>query len=1124
MDLSSPTVTRSQVTYEPFDPAPSSSSLSPARATVEPEQVNRVNLVLSPGTLDPNLDYMFRLMATNDAGSSSAEVTIKVDAPPILATLTATPTSGVALETEFELTVIGALDIFPDSPFLYQFGIIKYTGASMSSVQWVSGIQASPSFRTILPAGDEERGFEVSMLVRVFDRKGGYSDVQSVLTVRPNADLSEGFYSDRLTQLRVSLVSSKDWSNVVSTLVAYLTEINSNSSLSSSQNLKEQVLAIFLNLFDTYLTPNSQHYLLASSVFSLLTAEQGIPDLRLQGEIARRLEDIASWFRNVTAIRPSLFSVPIQPSGQPLSLRSSYPVPEREPLSSSQDVVTLLSPWFNIVRTGTSDLQIAERFVMATEVLTNVLCQQSSTGEAASFIDTSFVDVFAVSAPPYGLVNLGGHLVNFGSSVLDIYRSVACGREGVACSETCITGITFPSDLSLQQQGSEVTPVLRLSPDTHQKVSNEIEGSSPAEIQLFSSIVSISLSVPSGDSYLSVQDLNTFIDVLIPVPRPLPDNSSIPLCLYREVGGASGYGNYEWLLDNTTTPSLLRLNEIDYYVCSFTHLSEFAIGLLPPPVITDPPPTAPPTPPLTTPPRPTTPTTRPTTPPPVVTEPVSTPVGAIAAVLIIVIIIVVVVVVIIIILVVWRKKKRTLKIAPDESTEEEKPTAELIRAGPLTPAESKVLMDIIQCLEEGKRTRLGKMNILPSIRLRELRYEITDHFPSLKNKPFYFLTRQLCDIDPTTEQQQFVSIVYGEKPIFMREVLTDNLQTKKHFCVCGNAAQFECSNCSSQGYCSEECQHSHWAEKHQKECSRLSERRRRSDVLYNRQNTSAPYALSLSPISEGPPGAPMGVASSSVAATATTPTNWKGFMSQRKTSTSGPSPQPVLFPPRARALSVPAKDVTTLGSLAKRLSVPSQTPGAGGAAPPISTTQPRPTLGPLRRLSFPQGEEQQQRPSVSRLSSTLGPPGPLSPLSPTSQGPSEPRSYLQSPLQTTPTHTFFTPRPHPQVSGAAKIPAPPARHLSITSVGSADFAISPQPISPIALEPHLESDEDDYESSSSGSGSDSEGEGPRASSGSRPPSLAVRRRDSNRVSSSSSSSSSSSAASSGSSSGGEHEP
>ena len=1132
VDLSSPGVVQSQVTYDSSEPPPnlggSDFSVNPVMATVSSGVINRVNLILSPQILDPTLSYVFRLTAASIAGSSYAELVIEADATPISATLSPSPGSGVAMETEFRLAVSGALDSISDSPFLYQFGVImEETQGLPLDIQWLSGIQTSPFLLTVLPSGNKLQSFSLNVLARVFDRKGGYSDVTSAVTVLENPSVSNGFYSNRLEQLQTDLATSKDWSRVVSKLVAYLTEMNRNTS-SLSQDLKESSLEVFLDVFDNYLPPSQPNYLMAASVLAIITENQGILDTSSQVEVSGRLRTIAEWFKMETTIESSFLTVPTRDSGQPLFLQSGYPVPEKEPISP-QNAAALLLPWVNILEssTGTSSTEVARMFVEGTEVVSNILCQQSSTGEQPSLVSTPLVELYATISPPLGRFSLSGHLVDFGSSVSDIYQSHAC-PGGVACSESCVSTLTFSSDFSLETQNSEVSKqVLTLSADTRQKIVNEIEGSAPQEVELVSEVLSLSVSIPSQDTYLVVQDLESPIEILIPVPRPLPSIDSVPLCLYREVGGASGYGDYEWLLDDTTPPTTIQVDSVEYYVCLFDHLTEFAVGLLPPPVITDPPTTSPP---ATT----TTPTTMATTPmtvttPTIATESVGSPVGAIVAVIIVLILVGVGVGVVILIVCLWKKKKRNMKILPDESANEGKPEAELLQTGPLTPAESKIPMDIIQCLEEGKRTKLGKMNVLPSIRLRELRSEVAEHFPSLKNKPFYFLTRQLCDIDPTTEQQQFVSIVFGEKPIFIREVAADNLQTKRHFCVCGNAAQFECSNCSSQGYCSEECQHSHWMEKHRKECSRLSERRRRSDVLYNRQNqnTPAPFSSPLSPISEAPLRSPMGLPGAFPAASATSPTatspttttpaNWKSFMSQKRVAPP---------PPRARALSMPARNVTTLGSLAKQGSFtqePSQplSPLQG----PSSTTHP---LGPLKRLTLPasgigqqqlqlqqqQQQQQQQiqeRPSFSRMTTASGG---LTPLSPNHYIPSPQRPSLvqQSPLQPPSQQNTFFSRPQPR---GFPPPPNPARQLSITSVGSADFATSPRGTG-VRAEPLLEYDEEGYASTdtsshSSSSDSDVGGGGAMKQSGgssiSRPPSLAVRKKDSRMAESESSESS-----------------
>ena len=1095
--------------------------------------VNRVNLILSPNTLEPRLSYTFRLLATSSAGTSYAEITIKTESPPKSATLTSNPSSGVALETEFELEVSGALDSVQDSPFLYQFGIVTDSDVQsvevtipLESIQWISAIQSSPTFTSALPSGDERNNFTLVVCVRVFDRKGVYSDFLSRITVLQNT-LSSDFYSSRISHLQSELAATKEWSSVVSQLTAYLFEFSKQTSTSSVQVLKEQSLHLFLDIFDNYLPSSSAHYIMASSIFSLITSNQGITDPNLQRRLSERSLLIAEWFKNETTVTPSFTSIPTLASGQPLFLQSGYQVLEKELLSTAA-AAALLSPWINLVETNVMDAQVTEMFIRGTEMVSNVLCQQSSTGEKASFVSSSLVDVYVISSPPLGTFNVSKHLVNFGSSAMEVYQSQACQGRGVACSEACVVGISFQSDLIHSSQ------MLQLSNTAQQMIIHEIEGSDPLRGELISNVVSLSISIPSQDLYLAIQNLDDAIHILIPVSHPLPNNDSLLLCLYREVGGASGYGNYDWLLDYTSPPPIVEVESVQYYSCPFHHLSEFAIGILPPPVITDPPPTD------TSQPPPTTDTTIATTArvteestePPVSRESTGSPAGAIATVVVVVLLMGVVVGVVIFILCVWwKKKKRKMKILPDDSENKEEPVpVELLNAEPLTPAESKITMDIIQCLEEGKRTRLGKMKVLPSIRLRELRFEIIENFPNLKNKPFYFLTRQLCDIEPTTEQQQFVSIVFGNKPIFIREVTVDNMQTKKHFCVCGNAAQFECSNCSSQGYCCQECQTRHWVDRHQKECSRLSEKKRRSDVLYNRQNTSLPFTQSLSPISESPQRAPMGLPSPTSPVVAA-PGDWKRNV-----------PQQNLFPPRTRSISVPGRNVTTLASLAKQTSVqqlgqpPMQAPpkphlslGALKGVPlsgnyshlsrSSSVQRPYDTRPSLTRMSIvrnptslplvsPQSPvaTNDNRPSLTRMSTITRNPTSLplvSPQSPVATNiPSTGRLSVQSPLESTPQDPFFI-RP-PVRKTPIGLPAP-VRQLSIQSVGSADFAMSPQ--SPRS-DPILEVDEGGSRGSEDGSGSGEESVRLRTSSGSRPPSLAVKRKKSRAVESSSSSSSS----------------
>ena len=1085
---------------------PASSSLTVPSILPQTNTVNRINLVISPHTLNPDLQYTFRLTATNSEGSSSAEVTVQANSPPRFAILEASPLTGTALGTEFDLVVSGALDSVLEMPLLYQFGIIlresltgiRYaTGQGELFVQWLSSYQVSPAFRTVLPSGAAAYGYGVELMARVYDRNGGFADIFSNVTVFESSNVTTELFTEGITGVESSLNNDKDWGKALAQISTYSVEINKHSSVVQTSKLKEMALRSLIGIHDNYLPVSSIHFSLATSIFSSLTADLVSSNDNLKRNISQKLRQASLWYRNETSLLHSFRSIPLQTSNEPLQLQGGYLAPEREILSEA-DASALLFPWSQILNESNMDSQIQVDFLQAVESVGYTFCQQLSTGEKPSSVNLPTVNLHSVVAPPIGRFNASGHGIDLGSSVVDVYESQACVGTGIACSETCFVAATFPNAASNDPSSAES---MQLVQQSFEKVISEIEGSDPTKLKLVSSVVSVSLSIPSEQSYLTVQNLSRPIDILIPVASNTSQNESVLLCLFRKSGGEFGFENMEWEIDDTSSPALVKDGSEDFYLCRFNHLTDFAVGLLPPPVITDPPTTV----------AVTTPTSAPTTAVPLTdgptTEEDSTPlpiadppVGIIVGAIIIVMLLVAVIIVILLIfLMLWKqKKKKMMKVAPEESSNVEKEPVELVQAGPLTPAESKVLMDIIQCMEEGKRTRLGKLNVLPSIRLRELRHEIMEHFSSLKNKPFYFLTRQLSDIEPTTEQQQFVSIVYGDKPIFIREVVSESMITKKHFCICGNAAQLECSNCSSQGYCSVECQNKHWGEKHQKECGRLSERKRRADVLYNRQSTTlSPQRSSLSPISETSPRP--SVAGGVATGTSPVASDWKSFMQNKRTSTVD-TRRSSLFPPpaRSRTLSLPSGNATTLGGLSREMSLPQpDRPARTSLIQPVTSTPA--ALKPLKNVpltgEYGAGQSSADHPSMSRMSSVVGTLAPIAPRKSLSLNQSIPQGQdLAASPQAVPQpqpqkQSLFTRRQPPQELDHPP-PQPPMRHLSIQSLGS--------PISPIGgfmSEPLREALEEGREGTIS-----------RLSTDSKPPSLAVRKKGQRKSESSSESS------------------
>lgn len=1072
----------------------------PLAVSVVANEISRVNLVLKPNVLIPGERYTFRLSATNSEGTAYSQISVTADPPPQYAMMLAEPLSGLALETNFVFTVSGAIDYTTDSPFLYQFGLIEEqsleTNSSDQNVKWISGVQTSNSINTVLPSGNSTTNYSIRIRGRIFDRKGGYSDVQTQIAVRPNTPTG-AFYSTVLTDIKATFDYNKDWATALSRLMATVLDINRNTGVALPQTLKDEALDIFMNIFNEHLPATQSHYALAASLLDQITSNRRITGISNQRRIAEALTTVVNWFKSQTAIQATSTEAPSLRYGEPLLLQSTYEAMPKNLLTTTI-IQSILSSWVNMLQSQITTA-VAQTFVQNTESISYTLCQQSILGENATVISIPLADLYVKSAPPVGAFNISSNLVDFGSSLLPVYRLQACNNRNTACSETCFQGIRYPSDFFADPD----TQTIRLSTTAMERLLSEIEGSDPSSVTLFSDVTSAVISVPSMNSFLEVRNLGTPIQVLVQKQQPVPNDGSRVLCLYRPVGGSNGFDSFEWQLDTLTAPMITTVNSTEYFVCEFTHLSEFAVGLLAPPVITQ-------APILTTSASQIQPSSSSHTPvetPSMVTQETPTqprtmvpvagfPAPAIAIPLVLIIVVAIVAALAVVLCLMWKKKRqKKLKVSPEERPESPEASphkkAKLIKAGPLTPEESKVPMDIIQLLDSGERTVVGTMNVLPSIRLRELRYQLGDHFGAFKNKPFYFLNRQLCEIEPAAEQQQFVSLVFGDKPIYVRKVTNNNEQIRHHFCICGNAAQFECSNCSSQGYCSTECQYKDWSEQHQKECSRLSEKRRRSEILLRRQSSIlSPDETPRRATIAGPP---------SVETQPTSPTDWKTFLSSSKPMRQ----QSMNLTASLPRTSVVQQDTprTTLGQIAAQAPPSTIQEGAiGQRETPVDMSKRPivkvPSVGAysVSKRQLPPLSRQPSIPRTSGLSPYQSPPrgafaSPIPSMTPA------------SPLYSTTEQPLFT---RPDLRHIARATFSPGRQLSIHSVGSDDFMLaSLNRPRDIRNEPLLETDEDNYESSRS-TESESQPETPRTNAqetrassvrtNTRPPSLTVRKR------------------------------
>ena len=68
-------------------------------------RVSPVNLVLSPNVLTPELPYSFRVTARQNGVSSYSETTIIAHTPPQATGLSIQPSTGIALETEYRISI-----------------------------------------------------------------------------------------------------------------------------------------------------------------------------------------------------------------------------------------------------------------------------------------------------------------------------------------------------------------------------------------------------------------------------------------------------------------------------------------------------------------------------------------------------------------------------------------------------------------------------------------------------------------------------------------------------------------------------------------------------------------------------------------------------------------------------------------------------------------------------------------------------------------------------------------------------------------------------------------------------------------------------------------------------------
>ena len=1081
-------------------------------------QTNRVNLVIKPHSLQPGWKYTFQLSAQHDQTIVYSKITIIPEHPPLIHNFFVTPHSGVALNTPFQLSVNWTTDNVNDHPLYYQFGVV-----SSQVKYWLTGPSTENSITVSLPPGD------IAVIARVYDSLlVEYSEYQIDMSVSVNSFIN---YQSSIDNLANDLQNTKRWPSVFSGLVTTLLSVS--TTLNDAQS--KSVLSLYSNILNNYIPSTKEHHMLMLTTMELMTMKLSFTELNDKITISNQMNSILDAFikrvdgnfqeSNVVSLTDN--------NGLPLLLTSDrYNLQHFNYGIDDRAIDTVVNTITNLY-TSNWDSTLARKLRETVTKLTSVLCRQHVIGQRGITRTTNILSYSFEKQFPFGTFFIKEATIEFSNKLHQFYNNQACSHASIACSEMCLNFITTTKDYF-----SNTSQIVTIGTKSQDAIKSGIEGVDPQAIQLHSDIVSVDLATALQQTVLSVQNLPSPIRVYIPV-QSISNDKSQPICIFRNTTVES---NSQWELDTLAPPSVIPINGREHYLCEYNHLSEFAIGLLPPQVITSSSPSSMmgSSSPIPSP-SPTSSSVTMSSSPVVSSVPIDNNSGPVIAGVVLVVLFMIILTssLLVVAFIVWRKKHhKKLRIAAVTPSEENKVLLEEEPA-PLAKDDGKISLGVIQLLADGERLALGSVDALSSMRLRELRTQLTEVFDSLKNKPFYLCTKELCDIDPSSEQQQFVSIVYGSI-VYIREITAVTEKTKKEFCICGAAAQFECTGCV-RGYCSQECQLKHWEDGHQRECQRVSEKRQRTDILLRQQT---PTTLLLSSNQE------QTEESAQQKPSVSTPTNWKSFLSDSKRYSSPPvSPRTSVTVQPLQPLPEQTHTMTKEQYQELKQQFKSHIPEhkSDGTMQPRSQVSMQPKLPRLASTGQVTtiGKLASQTPSIqlsrsgqsslpaaslkSRTQSLQAPevrsqPG-LSPLNIEGYHPMQnipgPYQYQQriSPQQLANTYSqqqlgqWFHKRElghqesqTPTVQTPYFMPARPfqlqpllQRDLSITSVGSADLNLSTMSNLPLRKdvrnEPVLEHD---HESSSSSS-TESEDDDVQEQQVSRPPSLAVRRRHSSRV-------------------------
>ena len=813
---------------------------------------SQTNLVLKPNVLTPSLLYRFKLTATNRYGSSSATIDVTPNEAPSSGTLIVTPSTGVALSTLFTLKAHSWSDVETDRPFLFRFGVLL----AQESVHWLSGKETTNVLETVLPEG--RTNGKLRVIVEAYDSSGARREATATVTVSPGRLLESS--ASLVQRAQASALQLGYWSSSLAQIAAGLSQSRADpASVVASFFSRATDLAI--DLYRSQVPPTDSQQL---RLLRIMESSTNASIDAVRAEFAGKsdlLQKVKSLAEEIVANLLPPVTVNTAPQNR-LLFPEELVLPSLS--LSNDDMITLLGLIGNLLVDEAAPDDVVDFFYDTRRRLTADMCRRSVYGESARIVG----DVRVVRAVPGANYTASDRTtVSFGDELRDRFTRWNCSDD--ECQGVCIVAASSSRDWYHDRIGGDQL----LDGVSAENLRKTIPNGNLSAIELVTDVVTVSLANPSSGSSIEVTNLQTPLEISFENVTKATINDTV-VCLYRS-------NDILWRVDDVEFLSTRRSIDGDglTFSCRFNHNSDFALAVIPinrveptPTPTTETPTTIATTEFVTT----KTPTTQfvikfdntsAPTPTPTRESEASPSLAWIAGPVVAIVIIVVIALLVCFLL---HNRKTKVGVVPALDS------LELANGVKEVATESKETMKVIHVDGTGDRRHECTLNIVKSIRLRELRNVVVDEFEAtFKNRSFYFLTRQLRTIEPEAETMQFVRMVYDGDEVFVRDVdRNDSPETKMHFCVCGAVAQFECSECQSQGYCSPECQAKHWEAMHAKECSLQGEQKRRSMVL-NRAR------MSRTDVGR------------------TNVTSWKGYLS--KSSSNTPADQlPVAPAPVAR--------------------------------------------------------------------------------------------------------------------------------------------------------------------------------------------------------------------------------